>query len=101
MVDNEGLWYTQTHVTRKRIGVPSGSFAHVKPSWIKLEEFLRDLEKNHKNLFKEVHVGSGSVNNGESWGDFYELKISNRKEVTRLFNELQKEIPYDFYKELT
>ncbi len=45
-------------------------------------------------------VGSGAVNNGESWGDFYDAFTTNEEELKRLFNELQKETSFGFYVEI-
>lgn len=101
-LEKEGIWYMQSLIDNTiNHRLPNkGLYLHVKPSWIKCKQFFKDLEDNHIDLFKEVLVGSGTVDNGESWGDFYDLKIENKKAVKNLFNEFQKEFSFGYYKEL-
>ncbi len=64
---------------------------------------MRTLEKDYEYLFHKIRVGSGSVNNGEAWGDFYQMfPINGRqnKELIELFNEYQKETPFGIFKDL-
>ena len=66
-------------------------------------EFLYSLKNNYSHLFYECMVGSGPVNNGESWGDFYEMfpiNKRNNEDIIELFNEFQKETPYGYYLEI-
>lgn len=66
-------------------------------------EFLYSLKNNYSHSFKEIRVGSGAVNDGESWGDFYEMFPINKRsneELINLFNEFQKETPFGYYLEI-
>jgi hypothetical protein len=79
-------------------------YAHIIPTWNNILAFINHLGSPTGWLFQEFFAGSGPVNGGELYGDFYGLKIQvNRLPDyidfcnTFLFNE----IDYGIYKPLT
>lgn len=77
----------------------SGIHMHIRSSMNNTLNFLKDIKKDTE-LWKEVMVGSGSVNNGESWGDFYDYFPADEDKVRELFNKHQEETPFGNYVEL-
>lgn len=99
-VKKDGLYYTTSKFEGRYHRTPeSGIHAHIRPTMKRTLDFLKDIRKID-GLWKEVMVGSGSVNNGESWGDFYDAFTTNDEELKRLFNKLQEETSFGFYVEL-
>ena len=75
-------------------------YSHIVPAMTKTLNLLKEI-KSRKELLEERIVRSGPVNGGESWGDFYDyFPKTDDIEIKRLFNELQKETDYGFYKEI-
>lgn len=99
---SSGLFYTIQSLERD-INFKKNSnavYSHIVPAMTKTLKLLKEIELR-KDLLKERIVRSGPVNGGESWGDFYDyFPKSDDIELKRLFNELQKETDYGFYKEL-
>ena len=79
-------------------------YAHIDFETKRAYELLKTIKKNYKHCFDERMVGSGPVNGGESWGDFYDCFLKSDKNkrqiIVDLFNEHQKETPFGFYIEI-
>lgn len=102
-LESSGIYYTISHLERdiKNCGDGSGIYKHIIPSMNSVLSMLKVIESRKDELLKERIVRSGPVNNGESWGDFYDcFPKKDDTEVKRLFNEIQKETSFGFYREL-
>lgn len=79
-------------------------YAHIDFETKRAYEMLRNIKTNYRHCFDERMVGSGPIDAGESWCDFYDcfLKedLDKRQIIADLFNEHQKETPFGFYLEI-
>lgn len=114
-VVKDGLWMVQKRIERllrseqqykakcKETNKPYLNEHHYIFELERSLRFLKILEKDYKHLFHKIMVGSGSVNNGESWGDYYQMFPINGKhneQLIELFNKYQKETPFGIFKDL-
>lgn len=102
-LESSGLFYTISCIKRdiEQCKHSNNVYKHTIPSLENVLKLLNELNTKRDDLLKERIVRSGPVNNGESWGDFYDCFIKKDDTIVKeMFNELQKNTSFGFYLEL-